>query len=173
MPTSHPPTGPASSSGTDHEPSLPPPAPRPASDEHSTPGTDGQEPGNPEPGNPEPVSFVPFLGGPPGAAGSALVFGAAGGFGNVIIVTLLQRWAPAHLLGQVMSLMMLASIGTFPASAALSGVIVHSIGPAPFFPAAGAILALSVFPAATIREFRDFGVTAGPITDQAAVVTAR
>ena len=60
------------------------------------------------------ISFVPFLGGLPGAAAAALVFGAAGSFGNVIIVTLLQRWAPGYLLGRVMSLVMLASIGAFP-----------------------------------------------------------
>lgn len=118
------------------------------------------------------ISFVPFLGGLPGAAAAALVFGAAGSFGNVIIVTLLQQWAPGYLLGRVMSLVMLASIGAFPASVALSGVIVRSIGPAPFFPAAGAILALAVLLAATIREFRNFGVGAGPL-DQAAVVAAR
>ncbi len=41
------------------------------------------------------ISFVPFLGGLPGAAAAALVFGATGSFGNVIILTLLQRWAPA------------------------------------------------------------------------------
>ncbi len=119
------------------------------------------------------VSFIPFLGGLPGAAAAALVFGAAGYFGNVIIVTLLQQWAPARLLGRVMSLVMLASIGAFPASVALSGVIVHNIGPAPFFPTAGILLALAVLLAATIREFRDFGATSGPSADQAAVVAAR
>jgi hypothetical protein len=119
------------------------------------------------------VSFIPFLGGLPGAAAAALVFGAAGYFGNVIIVTLLQQWAPARLLGRVMSLVMLASIGAFPASVALSGVIVQNIGPAPFFPTAGVLLALAVLLAATIREFRDFGATSGPSLDQAAVVAAR
>ncbi len=118
------------------------------------------------------ISFVPFLGGLPGAAAAALVFGAAGSFGNVIIVTLLQQWAPAYLLGRVMSLVMLASIGAFPASVALSGVIVRSIGPAPFFPAAGAILALAVLLAVTIREFRNFGVEPGP-PGQAAVAAGR
>ncbi len=119
------------------------------------------------------VAFLPFLGGLPGAAAAALVFGAAGYFGNVVVVTLLQQWAPPHLLGRVMSLVMLASIGAFPASVALSGVIVRSIGPAPFFPAAGAVLVLAVLLAATIREFRDFGVAAGPAADQAAVVAAK
>ncbi len=102
-----------------------------------------------------------------------MVFGAAGYFGNVVIVTLLQRWAPAYLLGRVMSLVMLASIGAFPASVALSGVIVRRIGPAPFFPAAGTVLVVAVLLAATIREFRVFGVAPGPAADQAAVVAAR
>jgi MFS family permease len=119
------------------------------------------------------IAFVPFLGGLPGAAAAALVFGAAGYFGNVVVVTLLQQWAPPQLLGRVMSLVMLAGIGAFPASVALSGVIVRHIGPAPFFPAAGAILVLAVLLAATIREFRDFGVTATLATDQAAVVAAK
>jgi MFS family permease len=119
------------------------------------------------------IAFVPFLGGLPGAAAAALVFGAAGFFGNVIVVTLLQQWAPPHLLGRVMSLIMLASIGAFPASVALSGVIVRHIGPAPFFPAAGGVLVLTVFLAATIREFRDFGATETAATDQAAVVAAK
>ncbi len=66
---------------------------------------------------------------------------------------------------------MLASIGAFPASVALSGVIVRSIGPAPFFPAAGAVLALAVLLAVTQRQFRDFSAAATPAAGQAAVVT--
>jgi MFS family permease len=119
------------------------------------------------------ISFVPFLWGLPGAAAAAAVFGATGNFGNVVIVTLLQRWAPAQLLGRVMSLVMLASLGAFPASVALSGVIVHHLGPAPFFPASGAVLALAVVLAATQRQFRDFGAAAAPPAGQAAVVAAR
>ena len=129
------------------------------------------------------VALVPFLGGLPGAATAAAVFGGAAYFGNVVIITLLQQWAPPALLGRVMSLVMLAAIGAFPASVALSGVIVHSVGPAPFFPAAGAVLALTALLAATQRQFRHFGARddvasghAGPGDDapgQAAVVTAR
>jgi MFS family permease len=124
------------------------------------------------------VALLPFLGGLPGAAAAAAVFGAAGNYGNVVIVTLLQRWAPPDLIGRVMSLVMLCAMGAFPASVALSGVIVRSIGPAPFFPAAGAVLALSVLIAASQHQFRNFGrrEDAGPVdasADQAAVVTAR
>ena len=119
------------------------------------------------------LTLVPFLGGLAGAAAAVAVFGGMGMFGNVIIITLLQQWAPARLLGRVMSLIMLASIGTFPASAALSGVIVGHIGPAPFFPAAGAVLAFAVLLAATQRQFRQFGMTSEQTADQAAVTAAR
>ena len=119
------------------------------------------------------ISFVPFLGGLAGAAAADLVFGATANFGNVIVITLLQRWAPARLLGRVMSLVMLASIGTFPASVALSGVIVRRLGPAPFFPAAGAVVTLAVLLAMTLREFRNFGATDRPARAQAAVVAAK
>jgi MFS family permease len=117
------------------------------------------------------LSFLPFLSGLPGAAAAAAVFGGMGSFGNVIIITLLQQWAPSRLLGRVMSLVMLASIGAFPVSVALSGVIVRAIGPAPFFPAAGAVLAVAVLIAVTQRDFRQFGVTSEPIAAvQAAVM---
>jgi MFS family permease len=116
------------------------------------------------------IAFLPFLGGLPGAAVAAVIFGATGNFGNVIVITLLQQWAPARLLGRVMSLLMLASIGAFPASVALSGLIVRSIGPAPFFPAAGVVLAIAVMLAALVREFRRFGVPAEPSAGQAAAV---
>ena len=119
------------------------------------------------------ISCVPFLGGLPGAAAAALVFGATAGFGNVIIITLPQQWAPARLLGRVMSLVMLASIGTFPASVALSGVIVGGLGPTPFFPAAGAVLAAAVLLTLTQREVRDFGAKITPPAAQAAEVAAR
>jgi MFS family permease len=103
------------------------------------------------------VGVVPFLGGLPGAAAAILAFGICNGFGNIVIITLLQQWAPGHLLGRVMSLVMLASIGSFPASVAVSGVLVHRLGPSPFFPVAGAVLAVTIFVALTQRELRDLG----------------
>jgi predicted MFS family arabinose efflux permease len=108
------------------------------------------------------VGVVPFLGGLPGAAAAILVFGSLNGFGNVIMITLLQQWAPSRLIGRVMSMVMLASMGTFPVSVAISGVLVRSFGPAVFFPVAGAALALTVLGAVTQREIRDFGVSPGP-----------
>jgi MFS family permease len=116
------------------------------------------------------VSLVPFLGGLPGAAAADLVFGAGAGFGDVIIITLLQQWAPAHMLARVMSLVLLASFGAFPGSVALSGVIVDHIGPAPFFPASAAVLGIAVLLALTQSQFRRFGAASAPAAPETAVV---
>lgn len=114
------------------------------------------------------VGAVPFLGGLPGAAAGMLVFGAGYGFGNVILITALQRWAPTSLLGRVMGLVMLASLGSFPVSAAVVGVIVRAIGPTPFFPAVGAVLAVAVISAFTQHDIRVFGMRDTVTAEQAA-----
>ena len=71
------------------------------------------------------VCLVPFLGSLAGACAAIVVFGIFNGFGNIVLITLLQQWAPGYLLGRVMSLVMLASIGSFPISVLISGVLVH------------------------------------------------
>lgn len=130
------------------------------------------------------ISLLPYLGGLPGAAAAAAVFGAAAFFGNVVIVTLVQRWAPPQMLGRVMSLVMLAAMGVYPISVALAGVIVRSTGPALFFPMVGATLGFAILLALTQRQFRNFGAASddaqpgdsGPGESdpgQAAVVAAR
>ena len=81
-----------------------------------------------------------------------------------MIVTLLQQWAPPAMIGRVMSAVMLASIGAYPASVALSGVIVRAVGPAPFFPVSGGVLVLVILFALSQRQFRLFGAA-----DQASV----
>jgi predicted MFS family arabinose efflux permease len=106
------------------------------------------------------ICLVPFLGGLPGAAAAIVVLGAGNGFGNIIMITLLQQWAPPAMLGRIMGVVMLASMGTFPVSVLLSGVLVRAIGPIPFFPVAGAVLAVAILGALTQREIRDFGTAA-------------
>jgi len=61
------------------------------------------------------IAFVPFLGGLAGAAVATFVLGGCNGLGNVIFLTLVQRWAPPRLLGRVMSVVMLAGLGSFHA----------------------------------------------------------
>jgi len=109
------------------------------------------------------VALMPFLGGLPGAAIAALLFGAGIGFGDIIVITLIQQWSPAAMLGRVMSLLMLASLGIFPVSVAISGLLVRALGPVPFFPAAGATLILGLIIALASSEVRNFRpVTAPP-----------
>jgi MFS family permease len=108
------------------------------------------------------AALIPFLGGVAGAAAATFTFGICNGFGNVVLLTLIQRWAPPQLLGRVMSIVMLASMGSFPLSVALAGLLVRHLGTTPFFPVAGATLIVAVLGALTQREYRDLGVPGRP-----------
>jgi MFS family permease len=114
------------------------------------------------------VALMPFLGGLPGAALAALIFGAGIGFGDIIVITLIQQWSPADMLGRVMSLLMLASLGIFPVSVAISGLLVRAFGPVPFFPAAGATLVLGLVIALASSEVRNFRPALAPPEPSAA-----
>jgi predicted MFS family arabinose efflux permease len=103
------------------------------------------------------MSLLPFVLGLPGAATAILLVGAANGFGNVIIITLIQQWAPSAVLGRVMSLVMLAAMGSFPLSVAVSGLLVRQLGPSPFFPIAGITIGAAIVFALSQRELRMFG----------------
>jgi MFS family permease len=100
---------------------------------------------------------VPYLGAEAGAAAAMFVFGAGNGLGNVIWVTAGQRWTPPHLLGRVMALMMMCALGAFPASVALTGILVHHLGPAVLFPIAGAMVGVAMLAGLTQQEYREFG----------------
>jgi MFS family permease len=114
------------------------------------------------------VALMPFLGGLPGAALAALIFGAGIGFGDIIVITLIQQWSPPAMLGRVMSLLMLASLGVFPVSVAVSGLLVRALGPVPFFPAAGATLVLGLVIALASSEVRNFRPPVAPPEPSAA-----
>jgi MFS family permease len=109
------------------------------------------------------IALIPFLGGLPGAAVAVFVLGACNGLGNVIMITLTQQWAPPRLLGRVMSVVMLSGMGSYPLSVALAGVLVRHLGPSPFFPVAGALVAVALLGAISQREFRDFGTAPRPV----------
>jgi MFS family permease len=114
------------------------------------------------------VALMPFLGGLPGAALAALLFGAGIGFGDIIVITLIQQWSPPDMLGRVMSMIMLASLGIFPVSVAISGLLVRALGPVPFFPAAGATLVLGLVIALASSEVRNFRPATAPPEPSAA-----
>jgi predicted MFS family arabinose efflux permease len=103
------------------------------------------------------LALTPYLGGEAGAAAALFVMGAANGLGNVTFLTVMQKRTPPALLGRVMSAVMLCAFGSYPLSVALSGVLVRHIGPTPFFPVAGGLVALALLVGLTQREFREFG----------------
>ncbi|HEX5402483.1 MAG TPA: MFS transporter [Pseudonocardiaceae bacterium] len=103
------------------------------------------------------MAVIPYLGGILPAGGALVVFGVLNGFGNVITITLFQRWAPPDLLGRASGLLMLASIGIFPVSVALGALVTQNFGPAPFFPLAAAALALAVGGGLCQRDWRNLG----------------
>jgi hypothetical protein len=57
-----------------------------------------------------------------------------------------------------MSLIMLAALGSSPASVVVAGVLIHRLGPAIFFPIAGIVLVITVLAALTQQEIRAFGL---------------
>jgi hypothetical protein len=104
------------------------------------------------------IALVPYLGEEAGAAFLCLT-GVCNGLGNVIFLTAMQRWVSPALLGRVMGTLMLCSFGSFPLSVAVSGVLVRHLGPVPFFPVAGGLVAVAMLFGLTQREFRTFGAT--------------
>jgi predicted MFS family arabinose efflux permease len=110
------------------------------------------------------LAVVPYVGGLIPAGAAMAVVGVCNGFGNVVMITLFQRWAPPSLLGRLSGLLMLASMGVFPISVALGALVVHNFGPALFFPLAAAVLAAAILAGLSQRTWRDFGVTAEATT---------
>jgi hypothetical protein len=88
--------------------------------------------------------------------------GALNAYGNVNTQTAFQRWAPAGTIGRLSSVLLLSSFGTFPLSVILGGLVVHSFGPAVFFPFGSAPLFAAVLYALSQRSWRDFGRAVAP-----------
>jgi MFS family permease len=103
------------------------------------------------------IAVIPFLGGLPGACAAILLLAVCTAYGDIILITLLQQWAPPDLLGRVMSMIMLASMGSFPLSVAISGFLVDRFGPEPFFPIGAIVLTLAVIVALCRPEIRTLG----------------
>jgi hypothetical protein len=72
-----------------------------------------------------------------------------------------------------MGTLMLCSFGTFPLSVAVSGMLVHHLGPAPFFPVAGGLVAVAILGGLTQREFRTFGAAENTRTPDASAAGAK
>jgi hypothetical protein len=105
------------------------------------------------------MALVPYLGGVFGAGAAIVLTGIMNGFGNVVMITAFQRWCPPGLLGRLSGVLMLTSMGVYPISVVISAFVVRGLGPAPFFPIAGAALAFAILLGISQRAWRNFGVT--------------
>ena len=107
------------------------------------------------------TSIAPYLGSL-WATGATLSIGDGFySYGNLVFITVMQRWAPPKLLGRIMGLLLTGSFAAYPVSVALGGVMVRAFGPAPLFPAAAGILVLALLGGLAQRSWRDFS-GAGP-----------
>jgi len=66
------------------------------------------------------LAVIPYLGGTILAGAALTAVGALNGFGNVLMITLFQRWAPPDLMGRLAGLLTMASMGVAPLSVALA-----------------------------------------------------
>jgi hypothetical protein len=105
------------------------------------------------------LGIVPVAGGLVTVGAAIAACGLCNGFGNVVMITVFQRWAPSDLLGRLTGLVMLASFGVFPISVAIGAVVVHNFGPALLFPLAGAVLVAAILAGLSQRSWRNLGAT--------------
>ena len=88
------------------------------------------------------------------AAALVVAIGVMGGYTNIMFTTWLQARTPQKVMGRVMSLLMIASIGLSPISNAVSGALIKlSLGWV--FVGAGAMMALLSLAAAMRREIAE------------------
>lgn len=98
-------------------------------------------------------TFIPFV----GLIGATLLMGIAGvtnGILTVLAFTLLQQQAPRPLLGRLMGVLMVATLGLYPFSVALAGVISTHLGPAILFPISGTMMLAAALFGWLQREIR-------------------
>ena len=89
------------------------------------------------------IAALPYAGGLIPTALVLMVAFILIAFGNLLLVTGLQRWAPPQLLGRVTGLLLLASVGMMPVSVLVAGVVVRLAGPTTYFVLDGATLAFA------------------------------
>ena len=88
------------------------------------------------------------------AAAIALIIGIAGGYTEILFTLWLQLRTPQRMLGRVMSLLMIATVGLGPVSSVISGFLIK-FSLEWIFVGSGAIIALICLPVAFRREIRN------------------
>lgn len=99
-------------------------------------------------------ALLPF-GGVLGAVICMLIAAIASSGFSVLFFTSVQMTIPSHLMGRVMGLLMFSSLGLYPVSTALAGVLGNHFGPAILFPFAGLVLAVVMLFGMTQKVLRE------------------
>jgi MFS family permease len=100
------------------------------------------------------VALIPFSGGLIGAMLCLLLMGFTNSITNVLFITLVQENLPRAQLGRLMGVILFASLGSYPISVLLAGILINHTGPAIMFPISGAFLALGASYGLFQREIR-------------------
>ena len=69
--------------------------------------------------------------------------GSSNGLLNVVFFIVVQQLTPPHLLGRVLSVLLLANVSVYPLSVALAGLVTTRFGPIVLFLATGGLMALA------------------------------
>jgi MFS family permease len=94
------------------------------------------------------------LGGLIVASAALFLTGAANGASNVLFTTLVQQGVPGHLLGRLMSILLMAGYGSLPIAAFASGIIASHFGVKAVMLICGAMLVVIGAYGASRWEFR-------------------
>ena len=101
------------------------------------------------------IALIPYAGGLVGALVCLLVMGVANSITNVFFITLIQQTLPRALMGRVMGLLMLGSLGSYPVSVLLTGILVTHTGPTLMFPLCAIFLSAGALFGLARREIRE------------------
>lgn len=86
-----------------------------------------------------------------------LAIGIVSGYTGVVLITLLQKSIPSEMMGRLMSLITISSVGLVPISQALSGFAIK-VSLEGLFVGCGALIIVLAVVAALSKNVRDFGL---------------
>ena len=98
-------------------------------------------------------ALLPY-GGLFGALVCMLLAGISNSISNILLITVVQLTIPRNLMGRIIGAIMFTSLGTYPISVALGGVLTNRFGPVILFPFSGALLLLALLFGLAQRELR-------------------
>lgn len=102
------------------------------------------------------VAAIPYAGGLIPVATILIFAFVLIAIGNLLLITGLQQWAPPQVLGRLIGVLMLASVGMMPVSTLMAGLVIGLTGPSTYFPLAAATVAIATTAQLISRTWRRF-----------------